>query len=69
MKPFSHVDWSRADASKHSTERWNAASGYVVIVLGIAGAAFERGSPLLTAPIDEVVAFGRSTSGNCSRKA
>ena len=42
---------------KHSTERWNAASGYVVIVLGIAGAAFERGSPPFTAPIEDVVAF------------
>ena len=57
MKPFPHVDWSKADASRHSTERWNGASGYVVIVLGIAGAAFERGSPPFTAPIEEVVAF------------
>ena len=39
------------------TERWNGASGYVVIVLGIAGAAIERGSPSFTAPIEEVVAF------------
>jgi hypothetical protein len=39
------------------SERWNAASGYLVIVPGIAGAAFERGSPSFTAPIEEVVAF------------
>jgi len=45
------------DMSDHPTERWTAASGYLVIVLGIAGAAFERGSPPLTAPIEEVVAF------------
>jgi hypothetical protein len=43
--------------SEHSVERWNAASGYLVIALGIAGAAFERGSPPFTAPIEEVVAF------------
>jgi hypothetical protein len=43
--------------SVHPTERWNAASGYLVILLGIAGAAFERGSPPLTAPIEEVAAF------------
>jgi hypothetical protein len=57
MRPFPHVDRSKADASRHSTERWDGASGYVVIVLGIAGAAFERGSRPLTAPIEEVVAF------------
>jgi hypothetical protein len=52
------LDRTQADQmSDHSTERWNAASGYVVIALGIAGAAFERGSPPLTAPIEEVVAF------------
>jgi hypothetical protein len=28
-----------------------------VIALGVAGAAFERGSPPFTAPIEEVVAF------------
>jgi hypothetical protein len=52
------VDWSKADEmSQQTPERWHAASGYVVIVLGIAGAAFERGSPPLTAPVEEVVAF------------
>ncbi len=52
------LDRTQADQmSDHSTERCNAASGYVVIALGIAGAAFERGSPPLTAPIEEVVAF------------
>ena len=45
------------DMSEHSAERWNAASGYLVILLGVAGAAFERGSPPLTAPIAELVAF------------
>jgi hypothetical protein len=39
------------------TERWNATSGYVVILLGIAGAAFERGSPTATAPIEDAMAF------------
>ena len=40
MAPVSQVDRSKADGvAQHSTERWNAASGYVVIVLGIAGAA------------------------------
>ena len=58
MKPFPYVDWSKADASRHSTERWNGASGGVVIMLGIAGAALEGGSPPFTAPIEEVVAFG-----------
>jgi hypothetical protein len=43
--------------SEHPAERWNAASGYLVILLGIAGTAFERGSPPLTAPIEEVAAF------------
>jgi hypothetical protein len=57
MKSFSHVHWSRTDAAQHSSERWNAASGYLVIGLGIAGAAFERGSPTFTAPVEEVVTF------------
>jgi len=43
--------------SEHPAERWNAASRYLVILLGIAGIAFERGSPPLTAPIEEVTAF------------
>jgi len=38
-------------------ERWNAASGYLVIALGIAGAAFERGSPPADAPVEEMLAF------------
>ena len=46
-----------AGMSDRSTGRWNAASGDLLIALGIAGAAFERGSPPLTAPIEEVVAF------------
>jgi len=45
MAPGSHVDRSKTnDLPQHSTERWNAAGGYLVIVLGVAGAAFERGS-------------------------
>ena len=38
-------------------ERWSAASGYVVILFGIAGAAFERGGPPLNAPVEETLAF------------
>jgi hypothetical protein len=58
MTPVVHGDPSKADERyPHSTERWNAASGYLVIVLGIAGAAFERGSPSFTAPIEDVIAF------------
>jgi hypothetical protein len=37
--------------------RWAAASGYVVVLFGIAGAAFERGGPPLNAPIDQTMAF------------
>jgi hypothetical protein len=52
------MHWTMAyDMSDYSIERRNAASGYLVIALGIAGAAFERGSPPFTAPIEEVVAF------------
>jgi hypothetical protein len=40
-----------------SPGRWGAASGYVVIVLGVAGAAFERGSPAANASLEEIVAF------------
>jgi hypothetical protein len=60
MKSFSHVHWSRAGTAQHSSERWNAASGYLVIGLGIAGAAFERGSPPFTASVEEVIAFWSS---------
>jgi hypothetical protein len=31
-------------------ERWGAATGYLVFLLGIAGAAFERGAPPAHAP-------------------
>jgi hypothetical protein len=52
------MHWPKAyDMSEHSIERRNAASGYLVIALGIAGAAFERGSPPFTASIEDVVAF------------
>jgi hypothetical protein len=38
-------------------ERWAAASGYVVVLFGFAGAAFERGGPPLNAPVDQTIAF------------
>jgi len=38
-------------------ERWGAASGYLVILLGIAGAAFERGGPPANAPVEAALAF------------
>jgi hypothetical protein len=38
-------------------ERWGAATGYLVLALGIAGAAFERGAPPANAPIEESLAF------------
>lgn len=38
-------------------ERWGAASGYLVLALGIAAAAFERGAPPVNAPAGEMVAF------------
>jgi hypothetical protein len=37
--------------------RCTSASGYVVVVFGIAGAALERGGPPLNAPVDQTVAF------------
>src|SRR5688572_29446349 len=40
-----------------NSERWNAASGYLVILLGIAGAAFERGGPAANAPIEDTLRF------------
>ena len=38
-------------------ERWAVASGYVVVLFGVAGAAFERGGPPLNAPADQTIAF------------
>ena len=38
-------------------ERWGAATGYLVFLLGIAGAAFERGAPPANAPVAETLAF------------
>jgi hypothetical protein len=38
-------------------ESWAAASGYVVVLFGVAGAAFERGGPPLNAPVEETIAF------------
>lgn len=38
-------------------ERCGAASGYLVIALGIAGAAFERGSPPANAPVEQSIAY------------
>ncbi len=40
-----------------TTERWSAASGYLVILLGVAGAAFERGAPAANAPVEQSIAF------------
>jgi hypothetical protein len=37
-------------------ERWHAAR-YLVILLGVGGAAFERGSPPATASIEEALAL------------
>jgi len=41
----------------HTWERWGAATGYLVVLLGIAGAAFERGAPPANAPISETLAY------------
>lgn len=38
-------------------DRWGAASGYLVLALGLAAASFERGAPPANAPIEEAVAF------------
>jgi hypothetical protein len=43
--------------SKTNWERWGAASGYLVLALGIAAAAFERGAPLANAAAEESLAF------------
>ena len=40
-----------------SPERRAAMSGYLVIVLGVAATAFERGAPSANAPIAESIAF------------
>jgi hypothetical protein len=46
--------------NKMNWERWGAATGYVVLVLGIAAAAFERGAPTANAPAEESLAFFRT---------
>jgi hypothetical protein len=38
-------------------ERWGAASGYLILALGIAAAAFERGSPPANAPLGATLAY------------
>jgi hypothetical protein len=43
--------------SKTNWERWGAATGYLVIALGIAAAAFERGAPPANAPAEQSLAF------------
>ena len=43
--------------NKMNWERWGAASGYLVLALGIAAAAFERGAPPANAPAEESLAF------------
>lgn len=41
----------------NSSERWGAATGYLVLIIGLAGAAFERGGPAADAPVAEALAF------------
>ncbi len=43
--------------TKINWERWGVATGYVVVALGIAGAAFERGAPTASAPAEEILSF------------
>ncbi len=43
--------------NKTNWERWGAAAGYMVLALGIAAAAFERGAPPANAPAEESLAF------------
>jgi hypothetical protein len=38
-------------------DRWGAATGYLVFLLGMAGAAFERGAPPANAPVQETLVF------------
>ena len=38
-------------------ERWEGATGYPVIVLGLAADAFERGAPPASAPLAETLTF------------
>jgi hypothetical protein len=38
-------------------ERWGAASGFVALALGVAGASFERGAPAAGAPATEIAAY------------
>ena len=38
-------------------ERWGAATGYLVLALGVAAAAFERGAPPANAPVEQSLAF------------
>jgi len=43
--------------NEESWSRWGAASGYVALVLGIAAASFERGSPPASAPAEQSLAY------------
>lgn len=43
--------------SERNWERWGAATGYVVLALGVAAAAFERGAPPAGSPGEEILAF------------
>lgn len=43
--------------SNRKLDRWGAATGYLVFVLGVAAAAFERGAPPANAPIEDTIAF------------
>lgn len=43
--------------NKTNWERWSAATGYLVVALGVAAAAFERGAPPANAAAEESLAF------------
>jgi hypothetical protein len=47
----------RVVMNDESEKRWGAPSGYLVFVLGIAAAAFERGAPPANAPVAETLAY------------
>jgi hypothetical protein len=43
--------------NKTNWARWEAATGYLVLALGLAAAAFERGAPPANAPVEEALAY------------
>jgi hypothetical protein len=46
--------------NKTNSERWGAATWYLVLALGIAAAAFERGAPPANAPVEQYSHKGRN---------